>query len=467
MGAFLSLLTNSQCSSIKLFIFNLVFDKNAFNNPSSKYYELILNNIFPFLGILLIITASFVINEKSKFPGFLVLLPLIGASLIILSSQDNIINKNILSSRIFVFIGLISYPLYLWHWILLSFLKILTSRQSSLLLISLTLLISFILSIITFYFIEKPFKKFKNLTKKLLLIFIPFLLCLFLLFSIKYYDGYPNRLDAQFIDNSERSWLWWTKKPSNFIFDTCENFQKIETGIKRICWRTQSPNLLLIGDSHAGALTYGLAHSKDPFFNKISLMGAGGCPPTSGYERWNGCGIALDEAFDYLGRNPSVSYVLISTFKAFIDDKDPDSKEKHLFGFRNTIKRLINSKKNIVFIIDNPIFDEKKRPALCAPMELPLKTFFTPIPDFCRKPSIHDLQSYPEYEDIIKTLKVEFPDVLFYDASNRFINGDDVKIFTDHKLLYDDWGHLSIYGSEYIADDLINQIMSKFNHKIK
>lgn len=64
------------------------------------------------------------------FPGFWALVPTLGAAFIIQAGNESFINKYILSSKLLVFVGKISYPLYLWHWPLLVFSRILYPEGS-------------------------------------------------------------------------------------------------------------------------------------------------------------------------------------------------------------------------------------------------------------------------------------------------------------------------------------------------
>lgn len=73
------------------------------------------------LGAAAIVISQLLINEQRAFPGWWALLVCAGAALIIWAGSDTWINRRILGSRPLVWIGLISYPLYLWHWPLLSF----------------------------------------------------------------------------------------------------------------------------------------------------------------------------------------------------------------------------------------------------------------------------------------------------------------------------------------------------------
>ena len=87
-----------------------------------------LNNVFGFIGFFVILFAGFYINEEDYYPGYLALLPTVATMLLIFANKESLINKYILSSKAFTFIGKISYPMYLWHWPLLVFAR-LTYKQ--------------------------------------------------------------------------------------------------------------------------------------------------------------------------------------------------------------------------------------------------------------------------------------------------------------------------------------------------
>ena len=97
---------------------------------NTKINNKIINNIMSLVSIIAIITLVWIIDEDSLFPGFWALIPTLSAAFIIQAGSESFINKYILASKPFVFIGKISYPLYLWHWPLLVFSRILYPEGS-------------------------------------------------------------------------------------------------------------------------------------------------------------------------------------------------------------------------------------------------------------------------------------------------------------------------------------------------
>jgi peptidoglycan/LPS O-acetylase OafA/YrhL len=94
-----------------------------------QFSQAVLNKV-SWVGLLLIAIAIFFSN-KNSFPGWWALLPTVGAALLIFASSEASVNKLFLSNNAMVWLGVISYPLYLWHWILLSFGQIVSAGKLS------------------------------------------------------------------------------------------------------------------------------------------------------------------------------------------------------------------------------------------------------------------------------------------------------------------------------------------------
>ena len=121
---------------------------------SHKSYS-ILNKICPTLGLILIFyTFIYFKLDKIYHPGIITLVPLIGASLIISFSKKGELITELLSNRIFVFFGLISYSLYLWHYPIFAFLRYIDLFNNSIWIKILAIILTIILSILSYYFIN-------------------------------------------------------------------------------------------------------------------------------------------------------------------------------------------------------------------------------------------------------------------------------------------------------------------------
>jgi peptidoglycan/LPS O-acetylase OafA/YrhL len=125
-----------------------------------------LENVLAMLGVAAIVFAAITLNRESSFPGLYALLPVLGAVLIILS-PNSWASRTFLSNRQMVLIGLISYPLYLWHWPLLSYLGIVRNGVPNVIEIWAAVLVAVILSWLTYRFVEIPLRQQKNAAPKL------------------------------------------------------------------------------------------------------------------------------------------------------------------------------------------------------------------------------------------------------------------------------------------------------------
>mgnify|MGYP001061740575 CR=1 FL=1 len=84
------------------------------------------------VGVGLIVLGLFVTRSTKAFPGWWALLPVLGAVSCIAAGPNGVLNRYLLSNRLMVWVGLISYPLYLWHWPLLSYARIVQGGEPSL-----------------------------------------------------------------------------------------------------------------------------------------------------------------------------------------------------------------------------------------------------------------------------------------------------------------------------------------------
>lgn len=117
-----------------------------------------LANLSAFTGLALLAYGFSIIAKDFYFPGVWALVPVLAALLIISAGPAAWINRQILSTKVFVWFGLISYPLYLWHWPLLSFARIIENGTPSREIRVAAVVISIVLAWLTMKLIEKPFR---------------------------------------------------------------------------------------------------------------------------------------------------------------------------------------------------------------------------------------------------------------------------------------------------------------------
>ncbi len=116
------------------------------------------SNLMSFFGLLLLAYGVIRINESLSFPSKWALIPVLGAVLIIASGSKAWLNRIFLMNPIAVWFGLISYPLYLWHWPILSFLQIVEGEMPHRDARIIAVLLSVFLAWVTYRFVERPIR---------------------------------------------------------------------------------------------------------------------------------------------------------------------------------------------------------------------------------------------------------------------------------------------------------------------
>lgn len=182
-------------------------------------------NIISLIGLCLLFFGLFLITKKDIFPGYLALVPVVAASLIILAGPYAWINRNILSNGFLVWFGLISFPLYLWHWPIISLLNILKDGHPSIESRIIAVVISVLFAWLTVKFIEKPFRFSKsNESVKLysLIVLMIFIFFIGLFLSKKDFSTshvYENLLiKRKGFEHAIGSSLKWYQGKDNWLF---------------------------------------------------------------------------------------------------------------------------------------------------------------------------------------------------------------------------------------------------------
>ena len=211
-----------------------------------------LNLILPSIGLFFIGHSILFFNDEMFHPSFYTLSPIIGVCLIIwFSNKDELITK-IFSTKFFVGIGLISYSLYLWHYPIFAFDRLIEFTQGSLFKELLLGIITVILSTFSYYFIERPARN-KNNKFKLIIGLILISISVLVIVNINgvHKDGYKDRMSEIFQKNLSEEAMWIRLKNS----DGKECYNNIE-----VCKFNTSSNkkVYIIGDSHMASLMFNL-----------------------------------------------------------------------------------------------------------------------------------------------------------------------------------------------------------------
>ena len=211
----------------------------------------ILSLILPSIGLFLIVHTILFFNDNTSHPSFYTLSPIIGVCLIIWFSNKGELITKILSTKLFVGIGLISYSLYLFHYPVFAFSQITEFSEGVFLNKLLLVGIIIILSIFSYYFVEQPFRN-NSVNIKLVLIFVLIFIFILVIININVIqkNGYNNRLPEILQINYSH------EKPWNLL----KNSDGISCNLNDNCTFNTLSNkkVFIIGDSHLGVLAFDL-----------------------------------------------------------------------------------------------------------------------------------------------------------------------------------------------------------------
>ncbi|MCJ8319087.1 MAG: acyltransferase [Colwellia sp.] len=323
------------------------------------------------IGLILIFYSIFFFDEHTLFPSFYALVPIVGTVLIISFSTSQTLVGKFLSHRAFVSIGLISYSLYLWHQPLFAFLRLKSVGEPSVELFVLAIILSFILAILSYHFVEKPFRRKPSTTIKARFSVLQYAGMSIAFFIIVGLISVSNRgFQSRFGDNSYMTSIKFSPKRKACHYNG-RNFESPENSCryfgKNVTWAT-------FGDSHTVEPAYALAKALEPKEIGLLHLSFSNCAPSLLFEvKDPGCTKWVKGAFEYLENNKSIKNVYLGFhYSGFLfgshrnhypelPDNDPNllltsdyshlsaqqTRELYWQGLSSMINRLIRSGKTV------------------------------------------------------------------------------------------------------------------------
>jgi peptidoglycan/LPS O-acetylase OafA/YrhL len=422
---------------------------------STQGNENALRNVQSFLGAALIGAGLLIITKERHFPGTWALLPTLGATLIISAGSQAWLNRVLLSNRVLVWFGLISFPLYLWHWPLLSFARIVESETPSKNIRIAAVIISIVLAWLTYKFIEKPirFSKFGNVKTLVLAVLM------IVVGSIGYYTynkhGFKYRKNIEQISliNNEFVGPLWKYTKNNI----CQSKYPLAGSEKYSWWfcmasSQEKPTLLLLGNSYANHFYPGITFNENLKHHSVLSIGTCGAEwveksslnseettsPCSGYRSVDQLelinNIIVDEkSIRYVivgGLNPNPNAEYIEKLKRRIDFLETNGIKVILFTPHIRINYDIKS------CYGRP-FREKKQTC-----EISVDTYNDMLKNF---------------KILVDAIKTTNPNVLIFDQNNIFCNGETCKFKLPIMPAFrDEYAHLSEFASKLLMEKFVD-----------
>ena len=282
------------------------------------------------LGLGMIVFSILAYSSKTEFPGISALLPCMGAALLIYTGNCGPSPiRTLLSARLPVALGLISYPLYLWHWPLFVFARYVTLHDLSTEENALLVTVSVGLAFLSWRYLETPFRSkaaFRNRPRLFAAATISVSVLVACGAIFEWSDGLPCRLPSEVVALEKAG------HDHNFDDLRCHDMMEGDIRADRLCrvGDASVPGTWMVwGDSDAWALRPAIETWMQGNIESGWISSRGGCPPLLGIVRraWERCKEPNAATLDFITRHKISKVLLVAAWSGYttIDFKDEAS----------------------------------------------------------------------------------------------------------------------------------------------
>lgn len=414
----------------------------------------LISNLLSAAGLLMIAYAVVEYTERTPFPSLYALVPTVGTVLVILFAVPGTVAHRLLSLRVCVGVGLISYSMYLWHQPLFVFARFVTAPSQGsyvfLILTGVTILLAFL----SWRFVERPFRTRKYNVRRVL---SGAALASVAVFALGL--GLP-RLASQMPDETNYS-VHWTGWSACYPLGT----RKEAGGACRILDTNRPPTMAVIGDSHAGHLAQGIRKRYAGTDENVMILLSGGCYPTTsrdtGFPRFMECEQDfMDKAIPYLAAHPDIPKIMVAGYgnlellgnEAYHGQEGlapnlPLRQALLTEGLIETIGMFVDAGKKVRYITDNP--EMLENPAHCSAR-------FASFIETC--PHKVDQQAFEERSKpmtaVLAEVQAAIPELEIVDGKAVFCDGTYCYSGTSDTSWYQHHHHLTPAGGILLVEDV-------------
>lgn len=405
-------------------------------------------------------------TSTGTWPGFLALLPVASACLLIAAGPQNPVNRLILANRASVFLGKVSYTLYLWHWPLLSFAFLILGGEAyagAHTLRAGLLAVAFVLAALTWRFIEVPIRQGNFLGRYK----VPVLTGAMCLMAAAGLVVWLSGGLVLFMGERARAIHAQMARPPEVEPEALEKLglKNGELGLVRFRDAGAKETIAIVGDSHAQSAYPGIAGlGEEMGFNTLML---GYFPVRQLFDN------AAHPAriLDILARRPDIRDVFLIVRGSLYTAKAPNpgqrgadplpgkSPEEFCAEMAAFAKKLVALGKNVILVEDVPDLDTDMRELLAPALAR------HPFREQYRKTARADALARQQTFLAILDKLAGIPGVtVLRGALDAFCPGETCTLFTDDGLpLYYDDDHLSRVGSDKLAREIIAPWLERQN----
>lgn len=404
---------------------------------SSINYEAnwrVLRNAQSIVGLLFITVSIFSIEKDYSFPGWWAVFPVAGAVMLIAAGEQAWVNRKLLSSRLLVWVGLISYPLYLWHWPLLSFARIIEGQTPSTGIILVAVFVSFFLARLTYRFVEVPMRLGNHRTTKAMVLAV-LMASIGLVGYVTYkMKGLEFRVVAKpdAVNSGEVGHDAYYSHLKNNLF-SCKEFNAAE------CYQSiknEPVETVLVGDSHALHLLVGFAEELK--FTNVAFYGKSIAISDNGF----------DSIFDQIIASDKTTTVIVN-YWWFLRKSELPSGSDLSKDIELRVQKLLAANKRVFLTNDIPSFEFD--PEKC---QISRKFSFSSYK--CDEGISIFMDKYNTYHQALDAIARKYPGVKIIDTVRYFCDEIVCRMNKNDRLLYRDRHHLNLNGSRYTAKRILD-----------
>ena len=402
------------------------------------------NNAVSIAGLAMVASAYIFYTDKIPFPGIGALLPCIGAASLIFAGPHTYIGQKILGNRPAILTGKMSYSLYLWHWPLLVLARYCFEHPGKWIYLGI-LVATFILGYLSWRLVETPFRRKNFMTRRS--VFIASLAAIALIVTASLFliigKGFPDRFSPKAFALAQAAYDY-----KGTVFQKCVDPEhENESDCFFGATKNKKTEMLLWGDSHAGAMNPLL----DAFATSKNLKGVkmtkSSCPAMTGIYKWKSdeidqCREFNDKVLAYVLAHKDIKYIVMAARWAPIAktiEFANSSDDAFYKALHHTVETLHEAGRQVFIIAAVPEI-RFNVPRCLSHREAFGGTLFD-----CQLLNLEDYReqqklTLPAFSALQEDAPVLYPHMtLCKDGTCHIMNGEDVLYFDDD--------HLSTHGA--------------------
>lgn len=452
----------------------------CFDEPKSRFWR----DCFSVVGVILLAGSVLLLSKALPFPGWNALFPCVGAVLIIAAGKGAVVNRYLLSARPLVFVGLVSYSFYLWHWPILSYVRILNLGLLPPLAAGISVVLSFLLATWSWRFVENRYRRAGRAGQKPAFVLFKYsigglALCL-IAGAVVLLQGLPSRISIQAIDAQDAA------HDFNETRGVCQlNMGQVRLPDLEKCTSSRvgggaKKTLVVWGDSHAEAMIPGITVMPDLEEGRLFQTTKTSCPPligavvVRGGREYQECSQFNSEVIKFLRQRDDLTTIVLAarwpvyaletgfgvsenvagapTYSLLASKEAPFSASNSVEVFRaslgNTIDQLVRAGKKVIVVgaVPEMMFDV---PSCVARKRMSL----LPAVD-CGLPQGTVVERVGEVNSAIEDATRQYKALAVFPSQMLCREGYCRVESPTTEILYYDHNHLSTAGARYVFSNL-------------